>query len=138
MGLWDDIVNTGKEKSEGALGHGFVARIITDPLDNQTPVSSSQDQGNRFGRALTGGLWQGAGDDTGPLWEQLKHVFSPGGGPDPGAPPKPPTIGETNLIGLRGTLSYEQRLAASSTNFTGGAGLLNDQPATASQVLLGS
>lgn len=81
-----------------------------------------------------------AGSEGGQMlnsWGKAFGLVKPSQTQDPAAPPAPPTLGQTNLIGQGQILSHEQRMSAASTTLTGGAGLL-DEPTTASQVLLGS
>lgn len=131
MGWWEDITEPVKSTVTGKNSDPFQLGTL-NPMNTDPIFNISHGGVNDF--LTTGNI----GGDLGSGWEGIKKFFNPDKPAAPGAPPKPPTIGETNMIGLGQTLSYEQRLAASATNFTGGAGLLNDQPKTASQVLLGS
>lgn len=81
------------------------------------------------GGSILGGL---GGDQAHQAWNTLTQAP-----PKPLAPPAPPSLGEAAAFGLKQDLSHEQKLAASNTILTGGAGLL-DEPTTASRVLLGS
>ncbi len=112
------------------LGNPFEGTPF-DPFANPISDATSSDSDKRkngLGTLGTGGLLPGAS------WATFGQ--SAGQAP-PGAPPSPPTLGQTNMIGLQSELSHEQRGWAASTILTGGGGL-TDEPTTASQVLLGS
>lgn len=103
---------------------GFIGDAINAPVHLINHPFGSDSTTNAY-RALSANLYGG------------ENLIPSGGKNDPQAPPPPPTLGQTNLIGLQGQLSHEQRQAAASTILTGGGGL-TDEPTTASQVLLGS